>query len=211
MAHLEQSRRQIYEAVDLPALHPLPEKPYVYVQHKVARVNIDYHVEYEKHFYSVPHTLIHEEVRVSATEKLVQIFHRSQTDPVAIHLHSNSPGRHSTCKEHMPTRHQKAGEWNPERFLNWAQQIGPHATGFVQAALNGRKHPEQAYRTCLGVLGLARKHGNEHLEEACRQALHARQISYRDVKDILDHLPNPAPNSPTPPEHPNLRGSKYYH
>ena len=210
MAHLGQSRHELFETMDRPALNPLPEKPYEFVQHKIVRVNVDYHVEYDKHYYSVPHRLIHEEVHLRATEHLVEIYHKSQKDPVVVHPRSRSAGRHTTCKEHMPVNHQKQQEWSPERFLKWADQIGPHAKSFIQATLGARRHPEQAYRTCLGVLGLARKHSNERLDEACRQALSAKLLAYGEVKDILDHLPTPDPALATPPAHPNLRGNDYF-
>ena len=133
MAHLEQSRRELFETVEQPALQPLPDQPYEFVQHKVARVNIDYHVDFDKHYYSVPHELIHEEVRIRASERLVEIFHKSQVDPVAIHPRSHAPGRYSTRKEHMPPKHQKHLEWSPERFVHWANSIGPQTTAYVQA------------------------------------------------------------------------------
>lgn len=210
MAHLGQSRRELFEAVDHPALNPLPQRPYEFAQTKIARVSIDYHVEYDKHFYSVPNRLIQEEVRIRATEHLVEIYHKSQKDPVAVHPRSHAAGRHTTSKEHMPLNHQRRQEWNPERFVRWAEQVGPNAKTLIQTALTRRKHPEQAYRTCLGILGLAKKHSPERLDEACRQALAANVFAYGDVKDILDHLPPADPALTASPTHPNLRGSDYY-
>jgi transposase len=210
MAHLEQSRRELFETVEKPALQPLPDKPYEFVQHKVVRVNIDYHVDFDKHYYSVPHELIHEEVRIRASERLVEIYHKSQVDPVAIHPRSHAPGRYSTRKEHMPPKHQKHLEWSPERFVHWANRIGPQTTAYVQAVLVSRRHPEQAYRTCLGLLNLAKSHPVEGFETACQQALEAKLFSYRELKDLLVHLPASAAPSTPPPNHPNLRGNDYY-
>jgi hypothetical protein len=210
MAHLEQSRRELFETVEKPTLQPLPDKPYEFVQHKVVRVSIDYHVDFDKHYYSVPHELIHEEVRIRASERLVEIFHKSQVDPVAIHPRSHAPGRYSTRKEHMPPKHQKHLEWSPERFVHWANSIGPQTTAYVQAVLVSRRHPEQAYRTCLGLLNLAKKHPVERFETACQQALEAQLFAYRELKDILVHLPARAAPLIPPPNHPNLRGSEYY-
>lgn len=210
MAHLGNSRRELFEAVDRPALNPLPGKPYEFVQHKTVRVNVDYHVEFEKHYYSVPNRLCHQEVRIRATQYLVEIYHSSQTDPVAVHMRSHRPGRYTTHREHMPLNHQKQQDWSPERFLKWAEKIGPNTHNFVQAALNSRQHPEQAYRTCLGVLGLTKKYDNHRLDEACRQAMDARLFTYGVVKDIIVHLPAPDAALAQPPTHPNLRGSDYF-
>jgi len=126
MEHLEKSRRELFEELDQPALRPLPERPYEFATWKATRVNIDYHVVFEKHFYSVPHTLIHEEVRIRATERMIEIFHKNRREPVAIHPRNSAPGRYSTQTVHMPTKHQKAGEWNAERLVRWATEIGPH-------------------------------------------------------------------------------------
>ncbi len=155
MEHLEKSRRELFEELDQPALRPLPDRPYEYATSKIARVNIDYHVDFEKHFYSVPHTLIHEEVRIRASERMVEIFHKSQREPVAIHPRSHVPGRYSTQTAHMPPKHQKAGEWNAERLVRWAGEIGPHTAQLIQAILSSRQHPEQAFRSCLGILRLS--------------------------------------------------------
>ena len=211
MQHLEQSRRQLFETVDRPALRPLPERPYEFAEWKAARVNIDYHVEYHKHYYSVPHSLIHEEVQLRATEGLIEIFHKSQRQPVAVHPRSQAPGRFTTQTAHMPAKHQKHLEWTPERFLKWARDIGPATVQCVQAVLVSRQHPEQAYRACLGILNLAHRHGQERLEAACLQAIPGQRFSYREVKDLLDHLPASPESGAVPPDHDNLRGQTYYH
>ena len=211
MQHLEQSRRQLFETVDRPALRPLPERPYEFAEWKAARVNIDYHVEYDKHYYSVPHSLIHEEVQLRATEGLIEIFHKSQRQPVAVHPRSQAPGRFTTQTAHMPAKHQKHLEWTPERFLKWAKDIGPATVQCVQAVLASRQHPEQAYRACLGILNLANRHGRERLEAACLQAIPGQRFSYREVKDLLDHLPASPESGAIPPDHDNLRGQTYYH
>ncbi len=211
MEHLEQSRREMFEALDRPALRPLPGKPYEFAHWKTARVNIDYHVDYEKHHYSVPHTLIHEEVQIRATERLLEIFHKSQIEPVAVHPRSQAPG-YTTQPAHMPERHQKHLEWSPERFLKWAQDIGPATSQCVQSILDSRKHPEQAYRSCLGLLNLSNRHSRQTLEAACQQAVPGKLFSYREIKDLLDHLPASPETQPLlPPAHDNLRGSTYYH
>jgi len=210
MEHLGKSRRELYETLERPCLRALPEKPYEFAQHKVTRVNIDYHVEFDKHFYSVPHLLVHQEVRVRATEHLVEIYHKSKTEPVAVFPRGHREGGYSTCKEHMPPRHKFYAEWTPERFMDWAARIGPQTASLVQAVLASRQHPEQAFRACLGILNLEKKSDAPSLELACQQAISSKRISYREVKDILDHLPPQIPDPSVPPTHPNLRGEAYY-
>jgi transposase len=165
MKHLGRSRRELFDLLDRPALQPLPAEPYEFALWKKARVNIDYHVEFERHYYSVPHTLIHEEVYLRVTERAVEVFFKHRR--VAAHPRVDSPGRHTTLTEHMPPAHQAYQEWSPERFTRWAQTIGAQTTQLVQALLAARVHPQQAYRSCLGLLRLANHYGAERLEAAC--------------------------------------------
>lgn len=211
MQHLEKSRSELFEELDKPALRPLPERPYEYAAWKAARVNIDYHVEFEKHFYSVPYGLIHEEVRIRATERLVEIFHKSQHEPVAIHPRNPTPGRYSTQTAHMPSQHQKAGEWNPERLVRWASDIGPHTAQLIQAILSSRQHPEQAFRSCLGILRLSGQYARVHMESACQLAKETKMLNYRAVKTLLETLPQLSDPEAAPlPSHENIRGNTYY-
>jgi transposase len=211
MEHLEKSRRQLFEELDQPALRPLPDRPYEYALWKAARVNIDYHVEFEKHFYSVPFLLIHEEVRIRATERLVEIFHKGSREPVAIHPRNPTPGRYSTQTVHMPSNHQKAGEWNAERLVRWADEIGPHTAQLIQMILASRQHPEQAFRSCLGILRLSGQYAQTQMENACQMAQEARLLNYRGVKAILETLPPLASPDTSPlPSHENIRGNAYY-
>ena len=212
MKHLGQSRLQLFEEVDQPALSPLPETPYEFAVWKKARVHIDYHVSFDKHFYSVPYTLTGKEVAIRATEKTVEIFH--QRKRVASHPRSNAKGRFSTHSVQMPPEHQFYSQWSSERFLRWAGEIGEQTTELIRRALDARRHPEQAYRTCLGVLGLAKRYSPERLEAACRRANAAGIRSYKGVHNILknklDQLPlEPVSNLPLPP-HANIRGENYY-
>ncbi|NIN68323.1 MAG: IS21 family transposase [Anaerolineae bacterium] len=213
MEHLGNSRRELFERLDQPALKPLPERPYEFAIWKKARVNIDYHIEFDKHYYSVPHTLIHEEVYVRATQSTLEIFFKNRR--VASHRRTNSRGRHTTLSDHMPPAHQKYLEWSPERFTRWAQTIGPNTAQVVQALLDSRKHPQQAYRSCLGLLGLGSRYGEQRLEAACRRALPAGIHSYKGVKNILDaKLDQVEPEEPptvVPKTHENIRGQTYYH
>jgi len=212
MKHLERSRIELFETLDRPALKPLPEQPYEFAIWKQARVNIDYHVEFERHYYSVPHTLARKEVYVRATQNTVEVFFNNHR--VASHRRTDTPGQHTTLSEHMPPAHQHYQEWSPERFIRWAQTIGPHTAQLVQALLASRKHPQQAYRSCLGLLRLASRYGEERLEAACRRALPAGIHSYKGVKNILDaKLDQVAPEEPVPETttvHENIRGQTYY-
>jgi transposase len=211
MEHLEKSRRQLFEELDQPALHPLPETPYEYATWKTARVNIDYHVEFEKHFYSVPYELIHQEVRIRASERMVEIFHQSQSQAVALHLRSRVPGRYSTQIAHMPLNHQKAAEWTPERLLRWADEIGPQTRQLIGSILATRQHPQQAFRSCLGILRLSSQHPHAQMEIACQRAGEAKTLNYQGVKALLELLPPTSSSQNDPlPTHENIRGNSYY-
>ena len=213
MTHLGQSRQELFTSLDKPALAPLPVQPYEFAEWKKARVHIDYHVEFGKHFYSVPYTLIGKEVEVRATEKTVEVFYKRERQ--ASHLRMHTPGRYSTQQEHMPPAHQAYSDWSPERFLRWAGEIGPHTTQLIAAVLDSRRHPQQAYRSCLGILGLGKRYSNARLEAACRRALPAGIHSYKGIHNILENQldqlePDQPPADPLP-AHANIRGATYYH
>ena len=212
MEHLGHSRRELFEELDQPALKPLPELAYEFAIWKKARVSIDYHIEFEKHYYSVPYTLIHKEVYVRASESTVEVFSNHQR--VASHLRVTSRGRHTTISEHMPPAHQQYQEWSPQRLIRWAQSIGPHTAQLVQTLVDSRKHPQQAYRSCLGLLRLGSRYGEERLEAACRRALPAGICSYKGVRNILeaklDQVEIEEPAAVVPQAHENIRGQTYY-
>jgi transposase len=214
MEGVSRSRRQEFEEIDLPNLRPLPERRYEYAERKVATVHIDYHVEFDDHLYSVPYTLIHQKVDIRATERLVEISHEGKI--VAIHLRKNLRGRYSTLREHMPANHAFMKDLNADRLIEWAGDIGPQTRGLIQAALASRAYPEQAYRTCLGILRLARKYGGTHLEAACQTAREAGDYSYSAVEQQLtQRLAQEAVQSAGPmvealPAHANIRGAEYY-
>jgi transposase len=214
MEGVSRSRRQEFEEIDLPNLRPLPERPYEYAERKIATVHIDYHVEFDDHLYSVPFSMIHQKVDIRATERLVEISHQGKI--VAIHLRKDQRGRYSTLREHMPANHQFMKDINAERLIEWATDIGPQTRALIQAALRSRAYPEQAYRTCLGILGLARKYDRTNLEAACQIAGEARDYSYKTVEQVLVSLlaqvaAQPAGSSvETLPVHANIRGAEYY-
>jgi transposase len=203
------SRRQLFEELERPALRPLPQTPYEFAVWKTVRVNIDYHVAFEKHLYSVPSTLIHEQVELRASERMVRIFHKGQE--VAVHPRSRTPGRFTTCPEHMPTNHRFVAELNAEWLLNQAQKIGPQVTAYLKTLLQERPFPEQAYRSCLGVLSLAKKYPALLLESACQTLQEAHVASYRDLKSELEQLSASSASDPSAVFHENIRGETYYH
>ena len=210
MKAVGRSRRQEYEEIDLPNLRPLPERRYEYAERKMAKVHIDYHVEYEKHLYSVPYTLIHQKVDIRATERMVEIFHQGKS--IATHTRSFQVGRYSTLREHMPSNHQFMKDINSERLTQWAADIGPNTTKMVQSTLASRQYPEQAYRTCLGILSLTKKYSHPLLEQACQSACEANVFSYKAVKQELALLQKQASTKIVEPlpSHENIRGAAYY-
>ena len=214
MRHYRASRRSLFEQLDRPALKPLPETRYEHALWKFVRPNIDYHVELEGHYYSVPFTLRHERLDLRHTATTVEIFHRGAR--VASHLKSPLRGRHTTVSEHMPRAHQAHLEWSPERLTRWGRSIGPHTGLLIEAILADRPHPEQGYRSCLGLLRLAKRYGDARLEVAAQRARAVGAKSYRHVDSILKHgldrLPAPAEGSHDDAivVHENLRGPDYY-
>jgi len=212
---LDATRRSLFEALDRPALKPLPATPYEYAQWKKARVNIDYHVEFEGHYYSVPYQLVKEPVELRITGHTVEILFKGRR--VASHARSGRRGAHTTESAHMPKAHQRYLQWTPSRILAWAAQTGPQTAALVAAILEARRHPEQGFRSCLGILRLGKRYSPERLEAACARALACRALSYRSVESILKtgldrQAATDEPSTPKAlPLHPNIRGKAYYH
>lgn len=207
------SRRSQFEALDQPALRPLPAQPYVFADWKKARVHLDYHVEVDAHYYSVPYQLVKQEVDIRFTQRTVEAFFRGRR--VASHIRSYRKGRFTTLDEHMPKAHQEYLEWTPERLVRWAAETGPLTARMVETVLTARTHPQQGFRNCLGILRLSKDYGADRLENACRRALTLNSYGYRSVESILknglDRKPLPVPTPPAPViAHDNLRGSDYY-
>ena len=207
------TRRKQFETIDRPALQPLPAAAYEYSEWKKARVSIDYHIEIERHFYSVPAAFVKRQIEVRLTARAVECFFAGKR--IAVHARSRLVGSHSTQAEHLPKAHRAHLEWTPGRFLNWANEIGEATRELVKHLLWTRPHPEMGYRSCLGLLSLAKRYGSERLEAACRRAIENGTPNRRSVLSILqiglDHLP-PTEESEPPPiiTHENIRGSSYY-
>lgn len=211
---LEGSRRSLFEELDRPALRPLPPSRYEFAEWPKARVNIDYHIQVRHHFYSVPHALARQEVDVRLTATTVEVFHRGRR--VAVHCRSHRKGAYTTDPAHMPAAHRAHLEWSPSRLVRWAATVGPRTARFVERLLESRPHPEQGYRSCLGLMRLARSYPAERMEAACHRALVCGTLSYRSVNSILrtgmDAVPIEAeqPSLHLPPEHVHIRGPDYY-
>lgn len=209
-----ESRRDLFEALDRPALMPLPESAYEYAEWRKVKPGIDYHVEVEKRFYSVPHALVGQALEVRITAATVEVLHKGRR--VATHPRHGT-GRFSTLTEHMPKSHRAHREWSPGRFMNWAKQIGPCTLQVIQQQLQDRPHPEHGYRACLGLLNLGRRYEPRRLERACERALHLHSANYQSIASILkqglDHqrLEHEEPAQGELPLHANVRGAGYYH
>jgi transposase len=208
------SRRELFEQLDRPALRPLPAQPYEFAEWKKVRVNIDYHVEVEGHYYSVPYQLVRKSLEARYSERTVECFHKGQR--VASHVRSHLKGRHTTVPEHMPTAHRSYAEWTPERLVRWAAKTGPATASVVQSILERRAHPQQGFRSCLGIMRLGKSFSEQRLEAACRRALTLGACSYKSIESILRQ----GLDRKTLPEqqelelsiaHENIRGSDYYH
>ena len=213
MRRLGLSRRQLFEAIEQPVMRALPQDEFEYAEWHLARVGIDYHVEVQGFFYSVPHALIREQVDTRATQRTIKVFHRG--NGVAAHARRYGGPRHGTQPEHMPSAHRRYAEWTPERLQRDARGIGPATEALVIAVMARRPHPEQGFRTCLGMLRLFRGLDVARVEAVSLRAVEIGALSYASVASILKHrldrgVPPQTADGP-PLLHENIRGSGYYH
>ncbi len=183
MRHVKQSRRQLYERLDRPALKPLPARPYEYAEWKKVGANIDYHISFDDHYYSVPYTLTGETLWCRATHHIVELYHKGKR--IASHVRSFVKYDYSTLPEHRPASHRAHLEWTPSRLISWGKNIGPHTAAVVEHVIRSKPHPEQGYRSALGLLRLSDRFGATRLEKACERAITIRSASYRTVKTML--------------------------
>ena len=214
MRRLGVSRRDLFLELDRPALKELPAEPYQYAEWRVRRVGLDYHVEIDGHYYSVPHRLIREQLDARITERTIELFCKGER--VAVHMRGTGRGRHTTIPEHMPSAHRRYAEWTIERIGIDAAAIGPSTAKLTALILESRPHPEQGYRACIGILRLVRHYGAERLEAACNHGLEIGARSYSSIQSILKHgldhrPPRPAAQRELLLDHPNIRGPRYYH
>jgi transposase len=212
MRRIGRSRRQLFDEIEQSALQSLPETAFDYAEWKRAKVHPDYHIEVLHSFYSVPHRLIGRHVDVRLTHRMVEIFHNH--DRVAMHARRGQRGGHSTVTEHMPKAHQRHGAMTPQVLVSRAARVGTNVAIVVERVIRDRPHPEQGYRSALGVLSLERRFGRDRLEAACDRALTHGTVSFTSVKSILvtglDKATEPTPPGPPTPEHQNIRGPGYY-
>lgn len=210
---LEGSRRSLYETLEKPVLRPLPPQRYQFAIWKKAQVHIDYHVEVTPNYYSAPYQLAKKRVDVRITATTVEVLHGGRR--VASHQRSYRKGQFITDPKHLPPAHQKYLEWTPARLVRWAETVGPQTGRLVQVILADRPHPEQGFRSCLGIMRLSTRYTPERVEAAAARALHFGAHRYQSVKSILekglDRQPLvPSPSAPPVREHANVRGAGYY-
>jgi transposase len=207
------SRRQLFEAVERPVMQALPDDDFEFAEWRLARVGIDYHVEVQGFFYSVPHALLREQVETRATAHTIEMFHHGRR--VAAHARRYGGPRHGTLPEHMPSAHRRYAEWTPERLQRDARSIGPNTEALIIAVIARRPHPEQGFRTCLGVLRLFRGLEAARIEAVCLRAVEIGALSYASIASILKHRLDRSACPPaadgTPLLHENIRGSGYFH
>lgn len=207
-------RRSQFEQLDRPALRSLPVTRYVFAEWKRARVHIDYHIEVDHHYYSVPYVLVGQQLDVRLTATTVEVFQRGQR--LASQVRSRERGRHTTLPEHMPKSHREYAHWTPLRLIAWAAKSGPATARLVESLMASRAHPQQGFRACLGIMRLGKTYGDARLEAACVRALQIGASSCRSLESILRRgldqqpLPGTAPTSPSL-THDNVRGPDYYH
>ena len=214
MRRMDKSRVELLEALDRPALKALPNEPYAYAEWKRARVAPDYHIEIADHFYSVPSKLIREVVEARFTSATVEIFHKGQR--IASHAFSPVRNRHSTITEHMPSAHRRYAEWTPAKMMDDAAEIGPATVALFEAIMKAKPHPEQGFRSCLGIKNLVTSYGPERVEAACRRGNAIGTTTYGSIASILKHgldhaYAKETPQNEEPLRHSNIRGSGYYH
>ncbi len=213
MKALDASRRELFDRLDQPVLGPLPKERYRFAAWKKARVGCDYHVAYEKHYYSVPYQLVSTELDLRATLHSVEVFHKGKS--IAVHVRARGPG-HTTLTEHMPRSHQAIVGWTPKKLLEKARDVGEATRTVVETILAIKRHPQQGFRACLGLMRLEKRYGGDRLELACSRALRISSPSYKSVQSILkaglDRLPlESEPPAPTAGlAHENVRGEDYY-
>lgn len=212
---MDTTRRKLFELIDQPALKPLPATAYEYAEWKKARVNIDYHIEIDGYYYSVPYQLVKEQVDVRMTSTTIEVLFKNRR--VASHQRGCPNGsRHITLAEHMPKSHQQYLEWTPSRIIKWASKNGPNTEALVTGIMERKKHPEQGFRSCLGIMRLGKRYTPERLEAACARAVTIKAYNYKSIESILKSgldkgtsLTNvSSPKAPL--QHTNIRGKMYY-
>ena len=211
--HLGASRRELFERLDQPALQPLPLRPWSYGEWKLCAVAPDYHVQVDKHCYSVPHNLVRQKLWVRASKRTIEAFLKGKR--VASHARGAPNYQHTTISQHMPSAHRRYAQWTPDKLKRQANAIGNNTGILVEVIMRERRHPEQGFRACTGIIRLAKAYGAERLEAACERALEINARSYSSVNSILkNNYDRRRPQSTTEEpaiQHTNIRGANYFH
>jgi len=210
---MEGSRMSLFLSLDKPALQALPEKRYEIAEFKLAKVNINYHVEVDRHHYSVPYQLVQKNVEVRYTDHTVEVFY--QNNRISSHHRSYKRGGYSTNESHMPIAHKEQVRWTPERLIQWAGQNGSATEKVARGILNSYQVQQQGFASVLGIIRLADRFGHERLENACVRAVELKSLNYQTIKKILinkmDQAPLPSQITVVNPiQHTNIRGAEYY-
>jgi transposase len=211
---MKTSRHALFESLDKAALKPLPKERYQYAEWYKAKINIDYHFVFDDHYYSVPYRYIHHAVEIRVSSKIVECFYQGKR--IAAHQRSYLRYKFTTLAEHMPPAHRAQAEWTPERIKRWANKIGPQTTQYIDCMIAARAFPQQAFRSCLGLLRLAKRYGEDRLEKACEKAMAVGATRYQHVEFVLKNQMDLIPNSQAEltsvvlSSHENIRGSSYY-
>ncbi len=213
MRKLGVSRADLLESLERPALRALPAAEYEYAEWRLVRVGIDYHVEIDEYYYSVPHALIRQQVDARIAERTIELFHHGKR--VAAHQRRyGGATHHGTNVAHMPSAHRHYAEWSPERFQRWGADIGPNTEGLIIAIMARRPHPEQGFRTCMGVLRLFRGLDKVRAESVSSYAVAIGALNSKSVASILTHnldlTPAPVEEGDCVDSHANVRGPHYF-
>jgi len=190
------TRRQLLEEVDRPALKSLPAEPYEFSEWRACRVGIDYHVEADAHYYSVPHRFARAEVDARLTARTVEVFLKG--DRIAAHMRMSGNRKHTTVAEHMPSSHRRYKDWTIDRIRADARLIGPATAALCELIVEQRPHPEQGFRACLGIVRLAGPYGVERVEAAAERAIEIGARTYGSVRSILDNSSIVVPRKSAP-------------
>ncbi len=203
------TRARLFEEMDQPMLRPFPQEPYefaVWIHNR--KVSFHYHIQMDRHHYSVPYTYLNQQVSARVTAKTVEIFHGETR--IASHLRESAKQKYTTVEQHMPKNHQDDESWPPSRLVNWAKQIGPSTTALIEEIFARAFVPAQVFRRCMGILRLGREFGNSVLEQACEHALNQDRLTTAAVKKLAKRIADESQQSPSPIEHKNIRGADYY-
>lgn len=218
LTNMAVSRRELFNLVEKSELRSLPREQYPlqYFQPDTL-VNFNYHVELkkDKHYYNVSYIHRRKRVKLIYDERSVSIYHDNIR--IAQHFRDPSPHRYSTRDDHMPPNHRFVNDWNPDKLKWLAGNVGEDTKRVITHILDSRKHPEQVYKSCLGILNQVKKYDSTALNLACRHAWNKDQSNYRTVIKELEKIQYKAEHdfdsqqlTLLPNDHRNIRGAEYY-